>query len=137
MTSKMQAPKKSLLGLFARKSQTKEEGERRRSALGPLELKGEDSVDSGLSNTSNISNTNSEHGNASSLKPRNDEIPILDEDKTVNKEYKGQLGEYKIQKMIGKGGFAKVYMVRKKADGMVYAMKVMRKEHVRKMKQVN
>ena len=49
---------------------------------------------------------------------------------------KTTVGEYTVKKLVGRGGFAKVYKVRRKVDGQIFAMKVMRKEHVRKMKQV-
>jgi hypothetical protein len=47
-----------------------------------------------------------------------------------------KLEDIEIMKLVGKGGFAKVYQVRRKSDSRVFALKVMRKDHVRKMKQV-
>jgi hypothetical protein len=36
--------------------------------------------------------------------------------------------DYTPMKMIGKGGFSRVSMVRRKSDGMIFAMKIMSKE---------
>jgi hypothetical protein len=47
-----------------------------------------------------------------------------------------QLTDFTIIKLVGKGGFAKVYKVIENKKNVVYALKVMRKDNVRKMKQV-
>lgn len=39
---------------------------------------------------------------------------------------------YQVEKVIGKGGFSKVLLVRHKATGMLYAMKVMRKDRIKR-----
>lgn len=39
---------------------------------------------------------------------------------------------YIIEKVIGKGGFSKVLLVRHKITGMLYAMKVMRKDKIKR-----
>lgn len=45
--------------------------------------------------------------------------------------------DFEILKMLGKGSFGKVYMVRRKADGEILAMKVLRKSELVKRSQVN
>jgi hypothetical protein len=47
-----------------------------------------------------------------------------------------RLEDINILKLVGKGGFAKVYQIRRKSDSKIFALKVMRKDHVRKTKQV-
>jgi serine/threonine protein kinase len=42
------------------------------------------------------------------------------------------LSHYLIEKVIGKGGFSKVLLVRHKVTGLLYAMKVMRKDKIKK-----
>ena len=42
------------------------------------------------------------------------------------------LQHYLIEKVIGKGGVSKVLLVRHKVTGLLYAMKVMRKEKIKK-----
>lgn len=37
--------------------------------------------------------------------------------------------DFETLKVIGKGGFSKVYLVRKKDTGLLYAMKVMKKDY--------
>lgn len=39
-------------------------------------------------------------------------------------------------KMIGKGSFGKVLLVRKKDDNQIFAMKILKKEHIIKKKEV-
>ena len=38
--------------------------------------------------------------------------------------------------MIGRGSFGKVYMVKKKSDGAIYAMKSLKKDQIIRTKQV-
>ncbi|TMW68666.1 hypothetical protein Poli38472_006134 [Pythium oligandrum] len=45
--------------------------------------------------------------------------------------------DFEILKMLGKGSFGKVYMVRRKHDGEIMAMKVLRKSELVKRSQVN
>jgi len=47
------------------------------------------------------------------------------------------LSHYIIEKVIGKGGFSKVLLVRHKISGALYAMKVMRKDKIKKDNKVN
>lgn len=44
---------------------------------------------------------------------------------------KVNLSHFKIQKVIGKGGFSKVYQVVKNDTGRVYAMKVVNKDNLK------
>jgi serine/threonine protein kinase len=41
------------------------------------------------------------------------------------------LDNYIIEKVIGKGGFSKVFQVRNKINGQMYAMKVLRKDKIK------
>jgi serine/threonine protein kinase len=41
------------------------------------------------------------------------------------------LDSFIIEKVIGKGGFSKVMQVRHKATGLIYAMKVLRKDKIK------
>jgi serine/threonine protein kinase len=41
------------------------------------------------------------------------------------------LRDFEFIKVLGTGGFATVYMVRKKTTGMLYAMKTVRKESLK------
>lgn len=41
------------------------------------------------------------------------------------------LDSYIIEKCIGKGGFSKVFQVRKKLSGQMYAMKILRKDKIK------
>ncbi len=38
------------------------------------------------------------------------------------------LNDFQIKKVIGRGSFGKVFLVQKKSDGLVYAMKSLRKD---------
>jgi len=38
------------------------------------------------------------------------------------------LDDFKLLKVIGRGSFGKVYLVRKKDSGLPYAMKILRKD---------
>lgn len=40
------------------------------------------------------------------------------------------LDDFKLLKVIGRGSFGKVYLVRKKDDGKPYAMKILRKDQL-------
>ena len=44
--------------------------------------------------------------------------------------------DFKIEKMIGKGSFGKVFLVTKKDSGILYAMKVLRKEMIERRNQI-
>lgn len=56
-------------------------------------------------------------------------------DKYGKRNSKGELPAslecFTIEKVIGKGGFSKVMQVRHKATGMIYAMKVLRKDKIK------
>ena len=41
------------------------------------------------------------------------------------------LSDFEIIKVIGKGGFSKVMMVRRKSDGSIFAMKTLKKERIK------
>lgn len=47
------------------------------------------------------------------------------------------MAHYRIEKVIGKGGFSKVLLVRHKVTGSLYAMKVMRKDKIKKDNKVS
>ena len=47
-----------------------------------------------------------------------------------------KIEDFKILKVIGRGSFGKVYMVKKKSDGAIYAMKTLKKDFVIRTKQV-
>ena len=47
------------------------------------------------------------------------------------------LDDFLIKKVIGRGSFGKVYMVKKKSDGAIYAMKTLKKDFVIRTKQVS
>ena len=48
----------------------------------------------------------------------------------LNKPKAVCINDFELLKVIGKGGFSKVYMVRKKDTGFLFAMKVMKKSYV-------
>ena len=63
--------------------------------------------------------------------------PVLKPDKTFTKFGKRfddphQMSSYEILQVIGKGGFSKVYLVRMKINGKIYAMKVISKKYASK-----
>ena len=45
--------------------------------------------------------------------------------------------DFKIVKVIGRGSFGKVYLVRKRDDGKVFAMKTLKKDIILKKNQTN
>ena len=45
--------------------------------------------------------------------------------------------DFKIIKVIGRGSFGKVYMVEKKSDGKIFAMKTLKKDQVLRKGQTN
>ncbi|KAI8907524.1 kinase-like protein, partial [Powellomyces hirtus] len=49
---------------------------------------------------------------------------------------KYELGDFVLQKSLGQGAFAKVYLVKRNIDGKLFALKSMRKDNVVKMQQV-
>lgn len=51
-------------------------------------------------------------------------------------EHKVDLRDFQLKKVLGRGSFGKVMLVRKKDDGKYYAMKILRKEMVIKRNQV-
>ena len=44
--------------------------------------------------------------------------------------------DFTILKVVGRGSFGKVYMVKRKADGKIYAMKTLKKDFIIKTNQV-
>ena len=56
---------------------------------------------------------------------------LLDKTKKGNKAKKLEYGDFEIQKLIGKGSFAKVYLVRNKKDNKLYSMKKLNKPFIR------
>ncbi|KAJ3161989.1 camp-dependent protein kinase catalytic subunit [Geranomyces michiganensis] len=50
--------------------------------------------------------------------------------------FKYELGDFVLQKSLGQGAFAKVYLVKRNVDGKLFALKSMRKDNVVKMQQV-
>lgn len=44
--------------------------------------------------------------------------------------------DFELIKVIGKGSFGKVLLVKKKDDGQVYAMKILKKDQIIKRKEV-
>jgi serine/threonine protein kinase len=58
-----------------------------------------------------------------------------------NKDYNSQninIDDFEIEAVIGRGSFGKVYSVKKKDDGQIYAMKTLKKDTIiRKHQQEN
>ncbi|KAJ3048463.1 camp-dependent protein kinase catalytic subunit [Rhizophlyctis rosea] len=50
--------------------------------------------------------------------------------------FKYELSDFLLQKTLGQGAFAKVYLVKRNIDGKLFALKSMRKDRVVKMKQI-
>ena len=50
---------------------------------------------------------------------------------------KNSLKDFKIIRLLGRGSFGKVYLVEYRSDNKIYAMKVLSKERIFKMRQVN
>lgn len=46
------------------------------------------------------------------------------------REFGHQISDYILLQIIGEGGFSRVFQVRSKHDGNIYAMKVMKKSKV-------
>jgi serine/threonine protein kinase len=65
------------------------------------------------------------------------QIPKRDIEKLMSNTEDESLSHYLIEKVIGKGGFSKVLLVRNKITGILYAMKVMRKDKIKKDNKVN
>ena len=47
------------------------------------------------------------------------------------------LDDFRILKVVGRGSFGKVYMVQKKPEGVIYAMKTLKKDFIIRTKQVS
>ncbi|KAJ3308049.1 camp-dependent protein kinase catalytic subunit [Boothiomyces sp. JEL0838] len=93
---------------------------RRKSSVKPVETKNDDLFSVSLSNLQ-ITDKTPEYG--------------IDPTEKFD-QLSASLSDYEILRLAGKGGFAKVYQIRRKADGKIFALKVMKKEVLRKMKQV-
>lgn len=93
---------------------------RRKSSVKPAETKNDDLFSVSLSNLQ-ITDKTPEYG--------------IDPTEKFD-QLSASLSDYEILRLAGKGGFAKVYQIRRKADGKIFALKVMKKEVLRKMKQV-
>lgn len=62
-----------------------------------------------------------------------EETPEMSNEECVNLLIPGKkisLDDFKLLKVIGRGSFGKVYLVRKKDDGLPYAMKILRKDQL-------
>ncbi|KAJ3254419.1 camp-dependent protein kinase catalytic subunit [Boothiomyces macroporosus] len=92
---------------------------RRKSSVKPAETKNDDLFSVSLSNLQ-ITDKPPEYG--------------IDPTEKFD-QLSASLSDYEILRLAGKGGFAKVYQIRRKADGKIFALKVMKKEVLRKMKQ--
>ena len=59
-------------------------------------------------------------------------------DSMQRKKSSSKLGvdDFQLIKVLGKGAFGKVYMVKRKTDGEIYAMKVLHKDKVKKQQQI-
>tara|TARA_B100000780_G_C21113099_1_gene450021 strand:- start:116 stop:1657 length:1542 start_codon:yes stop_codon:yes gene_type:complete len=53
-----------------------------------------------------------------------------------NKTSKLGVDDFQLIKVLGKGAFGKVFMVKRKTDSMIYAMKVLHKDKVKKQRQI-
>ena len=83
----------------------------------------------------------SRNGSEKSGIDRRSEISSFDWHLSINELDKIQLEQpalrdFQLMKMVGKGGFAKVYLAKRKHDGRMFALKVMRKDAIKKMRQV-
>ncbi len=58
---------------------------------------------------------------------------VVDIEPVVPTEQRGRIGlpDFEIMRCVGSGGFSKVYLARKKASGLFYALKLMDKENIR------
>ena len=53
------------------------------------------------------------------------------------KKEKVDLNSFYLLRVVGKGSYAKVVMVKKKSNNKIYAMKILKKEYIKKRKQVS
>ena len=58
-------------------------------------------------------------------------------DVDVMRSQNAELRDFQLLKMAGKGGFAKVYEAKRIQDGKIFALKVMRKDVIKKLRQVS
>jgi hypothetical protein len=69
-----------------------------------------------------------------------DDLPQMDSSHRTTYAKKGDLNvslnDFTIKKVIGRGSFGKVFLVQKKTDGMVFAMKSLRKDVIIEYDQV-
>lgn len=77
------------------------------------------------------------HGNSSDLRGKQ-LSRALNFASEIDQDYGKDLNkDFKLLKMIGQGGFASVYLVRKNDNGKLYAMKTIQKQNVSTERQIN
>ena len=82
-------------------------------------------------NSNKTNNGKASGGNNSKPRPaRSSEVARLSESENIS------LGDFTLMTTVGKGSFGKVIQVRKKDSGEIFAMKVLKKDHVVKRKQI-
>ena len=78
-------------------------------------------------NSNKTNNGKASGGNNSKPRPaRSSEVARLSESENIS------LGDFTLMTTVGKGSFGKVIQVRKKDSGEIFAMKVLKKDHVEK-----
>ncbi|CDW90682.1 rps6 protein kinase [Stylonychia lemnae] len=65
-----------------------------------------------------------------------DEYNELVERHQSMKQYKMTLNDFEVVKVLGRGGYGKVFLVNRKSDKKVFAMKVIKKDRVKNPKQI-
>ena len=81
----------------------------------------------------NIEELDNESSQLDEDSKQEDEAPEMLAEECVNLLVPGKkisLDDFKLLKVIGRGSFGKVYLVRKKDDGKPYAMKILRKDQL-------
>eukprot|EP00611_Tribonema_gayanum_P030048 TRINITY_DN822_c0_g1_i1.p1 TRINITY_DN822_c0_g1~~TRINITY_DN822_c0_g1_i1.p1 ORF type:complete len:695 (-),score=249.47 TRINITY_DN822_c0_g1_i1:1021-3105(-) len=91
-------------------------------------------------NTFSVSSTSSDGGDTLAALQEQNHLNFNSAEAIVQAElkYKPNVGldNFRIIKVIGKGSFGKVFLVRDKLGGQIYAMKVLRKDNIIKRNQV-